>query len=354
MKRITWIIIVGLLLLTACQNKKVTYVGDVPNVALIVAKRGDMAYNDVAIIGMNVSERDHGTNLTILEHENNPDNYDKVFMDAVNAYNHVVMMSSNMKETLEKHADKYPEIKFLLYDGEIDWSKGDFSNVYCIVCRANEASYLSGYLAAAMSKTGVIGFLGVVDNTNIDDLAVGYIEGAKKKNPDIKIMVDYAGSFDDVEKGKNIASQMIGNNADIIFGAAGSVNLGILEVLNEKDLYMIGTDTDQYMRLIADGKEDLAENIITSVMKNISHNLYDAIGNYTQREVITGETKVVGLKEDGVAIAKNDHYKELVPAELQSEIDTQEKDIISGKINVPTSRALSHEEVEKLIESVKP
>ncbi len=48
---------------------------------------------------------------------------------------------------------------------------------------------------------------------------------------------------------------MIGNNADIIFGAAGSVNLGILEVLNEKDLYMIGTDTDQYMRLIADGKE---------------------------------------------------------------------------------------------------
>lgn len=354
MKRITWIIIVGLLLLTACQNKKVTYVGDVPNVALIVAKRGDMAYNDVAIIGMNVSERDHGTNLTILEHENNPDNYDKVFMDAVNAYNHVVMMSSNMKETLEKHADKYPEIKFLLYDGEIDWSKGDFSNVYCIVYRANEASYLSGYLAAAMSKTGVIGFLGVVDNTNIDDLAVGYIEGAKKKNPDIKIMVDYAGSFDDVEKGKNIASQMIGNNADIIFGAAGSVNLGILEVLNEKDLYMIGTDTDQYMRLIADGKEDLAENIITSVMKNISHNLYDAIGNYTQREVITGETKVVGLKEDGVAIAKNDHYKELVPAELQSEIDTQEKDIISGKINVPTSRALSHEEVEKLIESVKP
>ena len=123
MKRITWIIIVGLLLLTACQNKKVTYVGDDPNVALIVAKRGDMAYNDIAIIGMNVSERDHGTNLTILEHENNPDNYDKVFMDAVNAYNHVVMMSSNMKETLEKHADKYPEIKFLLYDGEIDWSK---------------------------------------------------------------------------------------------------------------------------------------------------------------------------------------------------------------------------------------
>lgn len=354
MKKIIWTVLACLFVLTACQGKKVSYVGDDPNVALIVAKQGDLAYNDTAIIGMNVSVKDHGTNLTILEHQNNPKNYEKVFMDAVNGYNHVIMLSNNMKETLEQHAAEYPEIKFLLYDGEIDWKKGDYSNVYCIVYRANEAAYLAGYLAAAESKTGVIGFIGGVDNANIDDYAVGYIEGAKKRNPDIKVLSEYAGSFDDVEKGKELAEKMVDQKADIIFGAAGSVNLGIIEVLNKHDLYMIGVDTDQYMRLLAAGQDDLADNILTSVMKNISHNLYEAIGNYTSREVITGETKVVGLKENGVAIAKNDHYKKTVPQELQKEIDTLEEDIKSGKIIVPTARTLPPEEVEALLDSVKP
>lgn len=355
MKRITWILLACLLVLTACSGgKKVSYVGDDPNVALIVARQGDMAYNDSAIVGMNVSVQDHGTNLTILEHGNDPNNYDKVFMEAVNGYNHVIMMASNMKDTLEKHAPEYPEIKFLMYDGEVDWDKGDYSNVYCIVYKANEAAYLAGYLAAAESETGIIGFIGGADNMNIDDYAVGYIEGAKKKNPDIKVVADYVGNFNDIEKGKELAVKLADEKADVIFGAAGSVNLGIVEVMNEKNLKMIGVDTDQYMMLIAEGKEELADNVITSVMKNMGQDLYDAIGNYTSREVITGESRIVGLKEGEVFIAKNEHYTRTVPQDLQAEIVALEEEIKSGAIEVPSARTMSPEDVEKLIESVKP
>ena len=89
---------------------------------------------------------------------------------------------------------------------------------------------------------------------------------------------------------------------------------------------------------MATGQKDLAEHIITSVTKDIGNSLYQAIENYTTREVITGETKVIGLKENGVSLAKNDHYKNTVPQTIQEEIDALEQEIISGTIVVPSAR----------------
>lgn len=348
------LLIVIPLVLTACTNGRITYVGDSPNVALIIAKRGDMNFNDSAIVGMKASEHDHGTVLTILEHNNQVENFEKVFLEAAKGYNHVVMVSSMMKETLEKHAGDYPDVKFLMYDGEVDWSKGDLKNVYCIIYRANEVGYLAGYLAASMSKTGKIGFVGGIENDNIRDFAVGYLEGARRQNPDIQIDVEYAQSFSDAEKGKEIARALIGGGTDIVFAVAGAVNTGVLEVLAENNQWMIGVDCDQYANFAASNQKRLAERIITSATKNISGALYQAIENYTTREVITGETKALGLKEGGVSLAKNDYYKQTVPPAVQAEIDDLEQKIITGEIVVPSVRTLAPEEIQALIDSVKP
>lgn len=356
MKKVAgFLLITVILFLTACNTGgKITYVGDSPNVALIIANQGDMGFNDSAVIGLTVSQQDHGTHLTILEHENKEENYEKVFQEAVNGYNHVIMTSSMMKDTLEKHAGEYPDVKFLMYDGEVDFSKGNLDNVYCIVYRVNEASYLAGYLAASTTKTGKIGFVGGVDNANIKDFAVGYVEGAKKKNPDIQVYLENANSFEDKEKGKEIARNMIEEGVDIIFSAAGSVNLGVLDVLVEKGLPMIGVDTDQFARFTAIGEDKLAEHIITSVTKDISDALYNAIDNYTKREVITGQTKSVGLKENGVSMVRNDHYKNTVTQSIQNEIDAVEKEIIAGTIVVPSAHTLSEDEIQEIFQSVQP
>lgn len=353
-KKILILLIVIPFVLTACTQGKITYVGGSPNVALLIAKRGDMNFNDSAIIGLKASEHDHGTVLTILEHNNQQENFEKVFLQAAKGYNHVIMMSSMMKGTLEKYAADYPDIKFLMYDGEVDWSKGDLKNVYCIVYRANEASFLAGYLAASVSETRKIGFVGGIENDNIRDFAVGYLEGAKRRDPGIQVDLKYAQSFSDVEKGREIARGMIKDGADIIFAAAGAVNTGVLEVLAENNRWMIGVDCDQYAYFIAANQEHLAKCIITSVTKDISSTLYKAIDNYTKREVITGETKMLGLKEGGVSLARNDYYQKMVPLDVQNEINDLEQQIITGEIAVPSVRTLSPEEIQALIDSVRP
>lgn len=358
MKKIASILLITMiLLLTACAGGEAIHDGSSPNVALLIANRGDKGFNDSAVIGLNVSVVDHGTKLTILEHENNEANYAKVFADAVNGRNHMIFTSSMMAGILEEQAVRYQSVKFLMYDGEIDWDKftaakekyakeleekGEakelYDNVYCVVYRANEVSFLAGYLAASMSKTGKIGFIGGMKNTNIDDFVVGFEAGAKHRNPDIIYQTEYANSFSDLDKGKEIARNMIENGVDIIFAAAGGVNLGVLDVVAEKNIKMIGVDADQYAFMISEGREDLAKCIITSAMKDVGHLLYGAVDNYTKRDVVTGVTRTIGLKEGGVSLAKNVYYEEIVPQAIRDEIDELEKKIIDGEIEVPTAR----------------
>jgi len=357
MKKIASILLITMILLLAACGGEAIHDGSSPNVALLIASRGDKGFNDSAVIGLNVSVVEHGTNLTVLEHENNEANYPKVFMEAVNGRNHMFFTSSMMAGILEEQAVRYQSVKFLMYDGEIDWDrfteykkkyaaelkdKGEdkelYDNVFCIVYRANEVSFLAGYLAASMSETGKIGFVGGMKIPNIEDFVVGFEAGARHKNPDIFYQVEYANSFSDLEKGKEIARGMIENGVDIIFAAAGSVGLGVLDVVAEKNIKMIGVDADQYAFLMAEGKEDLAKCIITSAMKDIGNVLYGAVDNYTRREVITGKTRTIGLKEGGVSLAKNVYYKEIVPQAIQDEIDELERKIIAGEIEVPTVR----------------
>ncbi len=356
MKKVASILLItAILLLTACTGGEAIHDGSSPNVALLIAYRGDKGFNDNAVVGLNVSVVEHGTNLTILEHDNNEANYAKVFLDAVNGRNHMIFTSSMMAGILEEQAVRYQSVKFLMYDGEIDWAKfteskeqyakeleekGEakelYDNVFCVVYRANEVSFLAGYLAASMSETGKIGFIGGMKIPNIDDFVVGYEAGAKHKNPDILLHVEYANSFSDLDKGKEIAQRMIDGGVDIIFAAAGSVGLGVLEVVSDNNIKMIGVDADQYALLMAEGQEELAKCVITSAMKDVANVLYGAVNNYTEREVITGKTWSMGLKEGGVALAKNVYYKEVVPQALQDEIDALEQKIINGEIKVPT------------------
>ena len=55
----------------------------------------------------------------------------------------------------------------------------------------------------------------------------GFTAGVKSINPDIKIEVQYAGTFTDAAKGKTIAAAMYGSGNDVIYQAAGGSGAGV-------------------------------------------------------------------------------------------------------------------------------
>ena len=80
----------------------------------------------------------------------------------------------------------------------------------------------------------VIGFVGGGQNTAIEDFLVGYIEGAKAVDPEIKVLISYIGSFNDAAKGKELAMAQIDQGADVVFAVAGGAGLGVLSGCAEK------------------------------------------------------------------------------------------------------------------------
>jgi basic membrane protein A and related proteins len=120
-------------------------------------------------------------------------------------YNVIIIGTWQMYDALAKAAAEFPEQKFIFFDETFDLSSGDFKNIYNVLYKQNEVSYLIGAAAGLMTtdsslpmidpSNSNIGFLGGMENPIINDFLVGYIQGAKDVNPDVKVKIAYVGNF---------------------------------------------------------------------------------------------------------------------------------------------------------------
>jgi basic membrane protein A len=127
------------------------------------------------------------------------------------------------------------------------------ANVYSILYKQNEGSYLAGVYAAAMTTQAidgmnpdaVIGSIGGQEIPVILDFMVGYEQGATDTNPDIQVIRQFAGGWNDPAKGKELAKAQYSQGADIVFQIAGGTGQGVFEAAAEDGKYAIGVDSDQ-------------------------------------------------------------------------------------------------------------
>ena len=232
-----------------------------------------------------------------------------------------------MGDAIAEAAKANPEQKYAI----VDFSYGEETpdNVVGVLFKAEQPSFLVGYIAARMTETDKVGFVGGMKGAIIDGFDYGYHAGVayanKEKSTNVEVLRQYADSFSDTSKGKTIAKNMYRDGADIVFHAAGGVGDGVIEAAKEQDKYAIGVDRDQ---------SGLApDNVITSAMKRVGNGMYNLVGELKEGNFKGGETIVYGLKEGAVGIAPTSD--KLVPAEILEEVKGIEKEIIDGKIVVP-------------------
>lgn len=328
--------------------------GESVSVALLVGNLGDMSFNDSADRGLKRAVDDLGIEYTVIEYGTDPQNYAPNLIDAGEQGYDIITTSITLQDAVEAHAPDYPDSTFVIFDGEIDYSAGDYSNVYCITYKANEASYLGGYVSAALSESGVLGFLGGTDQPIINDFLLGFIEGAQEYDPNTKVISTYAGSYTDPSKGKELTIGMINQNADVLFNVAGGTGVGLIEASAENGKLVLGVDSDQAMMYKEQGQEELASSIPTSVLKNVGDSLYRAVDLYIKGELPIGETENLGIEEGMVGLADNEYYEEMVPAEVREAIKELEAKITAGEIDVSSAIGKTTDEISEVRDAVKP
>jgi basic membrane protein A len=316
---------------------------DLLKVNLIVQNLGDKSFNDSADSGMKRLVAEGKIDYTCTEYGN--DNSKVVITMEEAAEDYDVVICNNLgfgmaTDWLKENAANYPDTKFIIYD-EPSVTLPD-QNVQFLCYKANESDYVAGALAALVSETGVIGFVGGMESPVIHDFLVGYILGAQYVNPDIKVCVSYVGNYQDAAKAKDLGVQDINNGADVLHQVAGSAGNGYLEAAMEAGKWGIGVDSDQY-EVFKTEKPDLANSIITSSLKNVGLSLATIV-----REVVDGtyewsECRWFGMPEGCAGIAENENYLKNVSAEDQATMEDIKAKLASGEIVVSTAFGMDAE-----------
>jgi len=274
-------------------------------------------------------------------------------------YDVIIIGTWQMIEGLADAATQFPDQKFIFFDETFDFSSGGFKNIYNVLYKQNEVSFLIGAAAAMMTTdyrlpmvdpaTKSIGFLGGMENPIINDFLLGYIQGAKHVLPDVKVALGYVGNFYDSAAGKDIALvQYQSGGVDVGYNVAGAAGLGQIEAAEVAKRYAFGVDSDQAALL-----PEQAEYIPTSALKNVGNSLIRAIKLDLEGKLQYGAAESLGFAEGGVNLVKDAHYEEMLPEDIRTKIDELEKDIIDGKIVVDTALGKTQEEIEAIKASVK-
>lgn len=328
-------------------------------VLLIPGTLGDKSFFDAANHGLEMVKTELDAETKVIEMGTDKTKWEPTFNDiAAEDWNIVISGGSEITEMFNATAELYPDKTFINYDTDIEDAP---ANVYNMSYSTNQVSFLAGAVAALATKSdmpqanedNVIGFLGGMDIPGINAFLVGYIQGAKYVDPDIKVAVSYAGDFVNPAKGKELSLIQYNSGVDVIFNVAGGTGLGIFDAAKEKSKYAIGVDSDQ-AALLKDTDSEKANLIITSAIKKIDTAILEAVTKAKEGTLETGKREVLGFVENGVGIAENDIYKEVFPAELQAQVEDIKKRLMNNEITVANAMGMETSEIEEIRNSVKP
>lgn len=305
--------------------------GEVKKLEMVTDTGGvnDQSFNQLAWAGLQQLEEENGWEVGYLESKQEADyapNLDKCVDDACDL---IWGVGFAMADAISNCAATNPDLKFAIIDNA---NPSDAANITGVQFRAQEPSFLVGYVAARFSTTGKVGFVGGISSDVIDQFEFGYKAGVAYANSEngtsVEVMAQYAESFSDSAKGKSIAQKMFSDGCDVVFHAAGGAGTGVIEAAKDAGLYAIGVDMDQ---------NHLApDNVITSALKRVDVAVVDVSNQLLSGEIESGTNLNLGLTEDCVGIAEN---HDLYGDEIYDAAIALEDKIKSGDVVPPASEA---------------
>ena len=293
-----------------------------PAIIFDLGGKFDKSFNEAAFGGATRWAEETGGSFREIELTSEAQREQALRRFAEAGYNPVVMTGFAFASSLETVAPDFPDTKFAIIDMVVDQP-----NVQSIVYKEQEGSYLVGMMAAMASKSGTVGFVGGMDIPLIRKFACGYVQGVKAANPDATVIQNMTGTtpaaWNDPVKGGELTKALIAQGADVVYAAAGSTGLGVLQTAADEGILSIGVDSNQ--NYLHPGK------VLTSMLKRVDVAVYNA---FSAGPDLKPGFNVLGLAEGGVDYALDEYNKDLVTADMKAAVEEAKAKIIAGEIVV--------------------
>lgn len=324
---VTASVVLSASLLTGCSSKKEES-ADKLSVGIVLGEGSinDQSFNQSTWEGLKKAEKDFGIHVKYLESKQESDYIQNIETLVDEDMDLIIGVGYQLKDSIKDAAGSYPDQKFALMDETYDKIP---ENVVPVTFKEQEAAYLAGVIAANMTKTKNVGFIGGLPAPGVVKYQYGFKYGVESANKEVKVSEQYANSFSDQAKGKSIAKQMYAGDVDLILSAAGDAGTGAIEAAKENNKLAIGADRDQ---------SDLApENVITSAIKKLNVASYDLAKELVEGKYKGGVEKVYGLKEGAVGMADNSDKH--IPENVMKIVEKETEKVKNGEIKVPKNEA---------------
>lgn len=295
-----------------------------PAVVYDAGGKFDKSFNEAAYNGMERFRKETGGSYLEFEIANDTQREQAFRRMAQKGANPIIAIGFTQASALEKVAKEFPQLKFAIVDMVVN-----LPNVQSVVFKEQEGSFLAGMAAAMASRSGKVGFIGGMDVPLIRRFQCGYEQGAKHANPKVETLANMTGTtpaaWSDPTRGGELARNQFSRGVDVIFAAAGGTGVGVYQAAKDQGRLAIGVDSNQ--NHLHPG------TMLTSMMKRVDVAVF-SISKAVKDGSWKPGVQVLGLKENGVALAMDEHNAKLVTPEMKKKLDAAQADIVAGRIKV--------------------
>jgi basic membrane protein A and related proteins len=245
-------------------------------------------------------------------------------------YDIVVTVGALLADPSVTFARSHPGIEVIQVDPT--GQQGTPANWVGLAFREDQAGFLAGALAGLSTRSGVIGEVFGLAVPAAGRYRAGFEHGARYTNPRVDVRGVYqpacscSRDFNDPEWGQARAMDLIGQGADVVFGAGGNTGNGALVAARQQGKICIGVDVDEYVSFPA-----VSSCLLTSAEKHLALAVRTALADAVHGRIQPGLLRF-DAANGGVGIAPYHDYEGRVPATVKSRIKDIQARLVSGTL----------------------
>jgi basic membrane protein A len=272
--------------------------------------------------GAKQAAEEFGVELKTIESTDHSAIEENIRVAVAEGYDLIITSSFESEDALKKVATENPDRQFAIIDTVVD-----LPNVQSVNFREHEAAFLLGAAAGLSTKTDKVGMVVAMDIPLMKKWTVAFEQGLKETNPAAEFIVNYAGSFSDPAKAKELALLQASKGADFVAGAAAVGDLGVFEAAKEQGFFTSGQDVDR--------TEVDPEHVVLSQLKGTDAAAYETVKAFANGNFKSGIVEY-GLKEKGVGLTYVTHESKtplnsFVGQEVIDQVKALHEEIVTGK-----------------------
>lgn len=275
----------------------------------------------LAYKGLENLQEEFGVKAKLVEALDKSEYSEQIRAMSESGANPIYVMWDDLAEEVFKIAPEFPDVDYIVVD---TYATSELKNVKTIAVEPQDSAFIAGVIAANLSKTNKVSFVGSMDMPVINRYRAGFEAGVKYAGKDTQIESLYIGGADDPNKASELTKQVIANKADVVMHAANKAGLGVIQACEEMKIKAIGAD---------DWQGSISNSVVWSALKDITGATYEAGKSSLEDKFEPGLTKYGAAS--GVKLFDDRDYQKLSD-NLKKIVDETVEKLKSGEIKVPS------------------